>query len=180
MKIGSVFNADANPFCDDSKFYFNVVIIYDCRDSAIRAKAIFDRLTARFGDDFHFECDFWRFDVLGLPEVHQLAFSAGQTADLIIIASQTGQISSAVETWLQNCVAQKADHPSALVGLFRENSTRSLQPAMREFLKPFATGVNFFVHEVETPRSRLHSYAEDLPSREAAWRAPSAEWGINE
>lgn len=176
-----MFSSDPFALGGDSQFYFNVVIIYDQRDSAIRAKAIFDRLMARYAGEFHFQCDFWRFDVLEMPEAQQQASWAGQVADLIIIASQSGEVSQAVKEWLAKCVSEKPGTPSALVELFSDSVTpESVQSDMREFLKPFATGVDFLVHEIEAPRSRVHAQEEALLSPPIRWSPPSRGWGINE
>lgn len=180
MKTASVFSVDPFAYGADSKFYFNVVIIYDKKESALRAKLIFDRLMARFGDQFYIQSDFWRFDVLELPEAQDQAVWAGQVANLIIVASQSGETSMAVKSWLEKCVARKSGGPSALVELFHGRDAGGVQPEISDFLKPFASGADFFVHEMEPPVSRIESYGAAPASSRLAWSAPSRGWGINE
>lgn len=127
----------------------NVLVIYDDRNSALRAKAVLDNLFNTFCAEFSFHCDLWRLDVLELPAVQEQALDSGRTADLIIIAARDcAEISMSLKTWLFEWIAQKTEGTAALVGLFeRCDSAHSFQKQVRSFLRPLEQRVDFLFFE---------------------------------
>ena len=167
------------PRAEDTKPSFNVSIVYDERSAATRAMNVFTGLRRRFGDEFDFQCDLWRFDVLELPETLAAALVAGEAADLIIISAHCDSgLPAGVRDWFEQCIAMKAPGSAALVGLL-EPPCRSVDVRCptRRFLQNAADRslMDFFLHEVDLPRTN-----PGLTNEEVQNIHPVRRWGINE
>jgi hypothetical protein len=148
VKTATSFNSDPVDPEVSEKFYFNVLVVYDTLAAALRARTVFERLLNRFWDDFLFQCDFWRVDVLELPEAKKESEKAARMADLIIIAADGKGFSGQISEWLRRCADERVI-TAALVGLFEHQSdSNEIESSMREFLRPIASGFGFFVHEI--------------------------------
>src|SRR5256885_16899933 len=84
---------------------FNVVIAYEDFETGKHAKKTYDFLVANLGKDCQFTNQMWKFDVLGLPKLREMAAKAAALAEIVIISSQGGQalphqIKSLIELWV--------------------------------------------------------------------------------
>ena len=154
---------------EDIKPPFNIAIVYDDRVAATRAMNVFTGLIRQFGDEFDFQCDLWRFDVLELPEVLEAAVQAGAAADLIIVSARCDhELPAAVTDWLNQCVAMKTPGSAALVGLLEARQrSGDIQRRTRHLLQGAADRslMDFFLSEVDLPRTSPALTPEDVQAR---------------
>lgn len=130
---------------------FNVVIVYDARDAALRAMEIFHGLVEHFGDEFEFHCDLWCFDVLEFREGYEAALLAGPAAQLLIISSCDTQPPKTVKDWLEQSAAAKAPGSAALVGLLKSHQgSKKSQRKLSQLLRRTAdrSRLDLFLHQI--------------------------------
>ena len=70
---------EANPM-------FNVVIAYEDFETGKRAKKTYDFLVENLGHDARFSNQMWKFDVLTIPKLREMAAKDATAADIIIIS----------------------------------------------------------------------------------------------
>ncbi len=97
---------------------FNVVIAYEDFDTGKHARKTYDFLVENLGPQCHFTNQMWKFDVLRIPKLREMAANDAVLADLIIVSSHGGEeLPGPVKAWLESWLAQKGN-PIALVALF--------------------------------------------------------------
>jgi hypothetical protein len=97
---------------------FDVVTAYEDFETGKHAKETYDFLVQKLGHDFQFTNQMWKFDVLSIPKLCELAAQDAATAEIILIASHgTSELPSHVKKWFELWLAQKFK-PLALVVLF--------------------------------------------------------------
>src|SRR5262245_49653703 len=122
---------------------FNVVIAYEDFETGKNAKKTYDFLVEHLGDECAFNNQMWKFDVLSLPKLREMAIGDATQADIIIISAHgTNDLPSQVKTWIEQSITGKP-HAIALVGLF---DTESCQNHSCEYLAEVARrgGMEFF------------------------------------
>ena len=95
----------------------NVVIAYEDFQTGKNAKKTYDYLVEHVGEDCVFDNQMWKFDVLALPKLREIAVQDALNADIVIISSRGGELPAGVKTWLAGWTTQP-DRPMALVALF--------------------------------------------------------------
>ena len=101
---------DANPT-------FNVVIAYEDFATGKRAKKIYAFLVENLDHDCQFTNQMWKFDVLGIPKLREMAAQDARMADIVIISCRRADLPSDVKAWVELWVAEP-NQPIALVALF--------------------------------------------------------------
>jgi len=97
---------------------FNVVIAYEDFESGKHAKKTYDFLTENLGGDYHFRNQMWKFDVLGIPKLREMAAKDAAAGDIIIISCNGGnELPRAVKDWIELWLAEKSG-AIAIVALF--------------------------------------------------------------
>jgi hypothetical protein len=168
---------------------FNVVIAYEDFDTGRNARRTYDFLAEQLGRDCEFATQMWKFDVLGIPRLREMAAKDAGSADIIIVAFHGGKsLADEVKAWLQSW-AGSDHHPLALVALYDNSPGDANESARnRDYLATLAarTGMEFF-SQAETA-SKTSGGSEVLPGESAItpWSIRSAtqtanpRWGINE
>jgi|SRR5881296_2175125 len=96
----------------------SAIMAYDDVSSAKRGKAAWDQVLKTLGDSYSMALRLWKFEVLRIPELKEVAVSEAAKADLIFIAaSGSNDIPTEVKAWIELWLRQKRNHPSALVAL---------------------------------------------------------------
>ncbi len=101
---------DANPT-------FNVVIAYEDLETGKRAKKIYDFLVENLGHDCRFTNQMWKFEVLGIPKLREMAARDAMMADIVVISCHGTELPPDFKAWVESWVAEP-NHPIALVALF--------------------------------------------------------------
>ena len=107
---------------------FNVVIAYEDFATGKHAKKTYDYLVANLGHDCQFCNQMWKFEVLGISKLREMAAKDAAMADVIIISTHGNtDVSAEVKVWIESWLSQKTE-AIALVALFdspHENPTQT-------------------------------------------------------
>ncbi len=138
---------------------FNVVIAYEDFETGKHAKRTYDFLVETLGRDCEFTSQMWKFDVLGIPKLRQIASADAAAADLVVVSCHGDELPDSAKRWIESWVGSP-EGPMALVALFdrpTEQPTRTRQ--VRDYLAALARKGNmeFFAQPDEYPGRRLTS-----------------------
>lgn len=174
---------------------FNVVIAYENFESGKQAKATYDFLVENLGTNCKFSSQMWKFDVLGIPKLREMAAKDAAAADIVILACKgSNRLPIEVKAWIELWLAEK-NNSIALVALFEapEGNLEQLE-ATREYLSSVAKRgqMEFFMqpHELTVnPKTESGAWQRQIsPLDEEALSKLSGiaqdssfpRWGINE
>jgi hypothetical protein len=169
---------------------FNVVIAYEDLETGKHAKKTYDFLLENIGRDCEFTNQMWKFDVLGIPKLREIAAIDAAKADIIIISSHGGELPVDVQAWIELWVTE-THNPIALVALFDQPSHTNAQT--RAYLADVAKRgqMAFFAQPDEWPEhehqelfalQRHPVFTEQNLSHLAhiVEKESGSRWGINE
>jgi hypothetical protein len=107
---------------------FNVVIVYEDFESGTHAKRTYDLLATNLGQDCRFWNHMWKFDVLSIPKLADVAAKDASSADIVIVSCHgANPLAEPVKNWFESW-AQQPSRAIALIVLFthaEENLTTS-------------------------------------------------------
>jgi len=129
--------------------HFNVVMIYEDFECGKRAMRIYDYLVANLGSEFTFDHQMWKFDVLKLPKLREMAVSDAAAADIILVSTRQGEeLPTPVKTWVDSWLPMGCE-AIALVALFDGEPERA--GGAFQYLSAVAckAGIQFFAHPEE-------------------------------
>jgi hypothetical protein len=155
---------------------FRVVIVYEDFRTARQAKRAYDFLVANLTHEWQVSSQMWKFDLLRIPELRELATEDAMLADLIIVSCNgDGELPADVHTWIEMSLGPKAD-AVALVALLdcppgqaeRAQATRAYleRAAKRAHMEFFTWPQGLPKLEILVPARALTTVAE--PLRQAA------------
>ena len=165
---------------------FNVLIAYDDFEAGKHAKQIYDFLVENLGEECEFANQMWKFDVLGVPKLREMAAHDASEADIIIISCHAaGDLSKGFKGWTELWL-QKKCKAIAMVTLLDcpLGWTAEIQKT-RTFLAEVARrgGMEFFCEA----DAAMHRDQQDLASPAFATLVGVFErdtsfsrWGLNE
>jgi hypothetical protein len=143
-----------NPATLNENPSLNVVIAYEDFETGKHAKRTYDFLVENIGRDWHLTNQMWKFDVLVLPKLRDIAVEDAVRADIIMISSRGRELPAHVKTWIESWLTV-ASNPLALVALF-EYAREGAGPgnAARSYLADVARRGNmeFFAQPDAWPR----------------------------
>jgi len=173
----------------------NVVIAYEDFETGKNAKKTYDYLAANLGHECQCANQMWKFEVLSLPKLREIAAKDAAVADIVIISCHGEELPDHLKAWIELWVGQEPSHAIALVALFdcpverlpETAQTRAYLAAvarrgeMEFFAQPEAwpTAGEFqevFATSTRGGRERTLSALSALVVREDA----VPRWGINE
>src|SRR6266702_5644572 len=172
----------------------HAVVAYNNFDSGIRAKEILDRLARALGSQLTMNISMWKFDVLELDKLQDLAANDAVEADIIIIStSGAGELSPGVQQWVERWLCRKQPESSAFVSLNEADPDGTAEsPAVSEYLQTIANrgNLSFFsqrgnlpVPDFQSTVQAIYREAEQTSSETAAILQRSSRlsgWGISE
>ena len=173
----------------------NVVIVYEDFAAGKHAQETYDFLVNQLGQDFDFNNQMWKFDVLENAKMRELAVRDTAASDLVLVSTHgSGELPDGTKCWLNQWAESKGSAKALValvdrpVNLFGETS------AIRSFLQVVArrAGVDFFGQPDDLPEreddfstEQIHDRAErtsliltDFIHQTAT--ADDTHWGINE
>jgi hypothetical protein len=139
---------------DDAKPRFNVVIAYEDFAAGRHAQLTCDILARNLERELTLDSQMWKFDVLGNPQLREMATRDAAEADLIMIATRgEGDLPREVKVWIDDWTGRLCN-AMALVKLTDRN--RGCGPdddMIRAYLESVArrTGMDFFAQPDERP-----------------------------
>ena len=173
---------------------FNVVIAYEDFDTGTHAKKTYDFLVQNLSQECQFSNQMWKFDVLSVPRLREMAAKDALMADIIMVSSHgIGELPLGVKAWVESWVSEPGN-ASALVALF-DGDPGEDTGAVRDYLAGVAARgrLEFFAqpddwpgngsslagfarHErVHLPKVPFYTIAGGIPVDMSFPR-----WGINE
>ena len=173
---------------------FNVVIAYEDFETGKQAKETYDFLVSNLRRECRFTNQMWKFDILGIPKLREMAVKDALMADIIIISCHgNNNLSADVQTWINSWSHEKGNS-IALVALFGNACDDSDINTVRDYLADVAkrARMEFFAQPNAFPVRR---FDESLASDRGANRDEKAlsaladiiqrdqtfpRWGINE
>ena len=174
---------------------FNVLIAYQDLQTGKHAKETYDYLQQNLGRECKLTNQMWKFEVLNIPKLREVAVHDATLADIIIVSSHGGVLPEPVAKWTESWLMQ-GTAALALVALFERGEEVTLSPpAARNYLAGVARrgGMEFFAQPDEWPgRTRsnepfyLHSNMvvnqRTLTTLAGAVHREvgNSRWGINE
>jgi hypothetical protein len=97
---------------------FNVVIAYEDFETGKAAKETYDFLAEKLGHDCQFNNQMWKFDVLSIPNLREMAVRDAAAAEIVMISCHgNSEFPKEVKSWLERWLAAQT-RAIALVGLF--------------------------------------------------------------
>jgi hypothetical protein len=97
---------------------FNVVTAYEDFDTGTHAKKTYDFLVENLRPESQFTNQMWKFDVLTIPKLREIAVKDALEADIIIISTHGGaELPVQIRDWIESWLLQKSG-AIALVALF--------------------------------------------------------------
>jgi len=167
----------------------NVVIAYEDFETGTHAKKTYDFLVANLAHDCQFFYQMWKFEVLSIPQLREIAAKDAANADLIMLSCHGHALPPEVMAWLEFWLGEP-NHAVALVALFTEPHIVATAE-VREYLASVATRgqLEFFAQPGELPDHpkqsglRLPRNSElDVPILKTAVEHEISfpRWGISE
>jgi hypothetical protein len=174
----------------DAEPAFNVLIAYDDFEAGKQAKKTYDFLVEHLGGECEFANQMWKFDVLGIPKLREMAAKDANAADIIIVSCHAaGELSAEFKGWTELWLQQKCnaialvvllDCPFGLTSEARETRNYLAEVARRAGMEFFceADGATSRPAEQSTRLSKLDAISTlaSVVDRDTA----SSRWGLNE
>jgi hypothetical protein len=132
---------------------FNVVIAYEDFDTGKHAKETYDFLLSNLSNQCRFANQMWKFDVLGIPKLREMAGKDALAADIIIISCHGAQdLPVEVKAWINSWIYGPSN-AIALVGLFADANSGGETHNVRAYLSEVArrAGLEFFAQPNPRP-----------------------------
>ena len=172
---------------------FSMVIAYDDLITRAPASKVCEPLLQQFGEEFDFQCTWWRYDFLKHPQLLAEAVEDAAHADVIIISAHADKgLPLAARDWIQKWAKRRLHQFSAVVALIgREEGSEADSGETEAYLRKLATDLNMdFFAKPFTYARQGSTWKEGEGESQAGGSAIPAEysddapdvqsWGINE
>jgi hypothetical protein len=171
---------------------FNVAIVYEDFDCGVEAMKLYQEMDRSSNPGFEFSSHLWRFDLLAISTINEMAADQATEADMVIVSLRGETLPPPFLCWLKAWTAKsRGDETGALVvlhnGALEDDSHPSLA-ALRSAAEMngrqfFAQKTNRALRETEIPAEHIHVRGEPFTAmfysgiREIE---PVQHWGLNE
>jgi hypothetical protein len=179
----------------ESNPLFNVVIAYEDFETGKHAKETYDFLAENLGNECQLTNQMWKFDVLGIPKLREIAVRDATTADIIIVAGHGGPLPEPVTRWVESWIME-GTRALALVALLDQSENQFRDSlTVRQYLANAASHANleFFVQPSTLPTNGTRNNLSFVSGNTSATGqtlarlagivqrdSTSSRWGINE
>jgi hypothetical protein len=117
---------------------FKIVLAYEDQESAGRGIQICNKIADGLGKSFELNKVMWKFDLLNVPKMRQLAGDDAATADMIIFAMHpNADLSVSVCAWIEKALGDASEKPRALVALLSRDCDIQGKPGL-DYLRRLA------------------------------------------
>jgi hypothetical protein len=169
-------------------------LVYEDLTTGMRARYVLESAALLLPGAPHFSIGMWRFDVLRMVRMREIALKAASVAVIVLLSGHGSRaLPRAVMVWVNRWLECKSDQPCALVVSLDEKSRESASAAQMIFwLRAEAKAKDVAVF----PRFGATPFLEGDPAIETAhrlsqmraatlenpkrWPDFHSEWGINE
>jgi len=178
----------------ESNPIFNVLIAYEDFETGKHAKETYDFLAQNLGGECQLTSQMWKFDVLSIPKLREIAVRDATMADIILISSHGDPLPGHVLKWAESW-SMEGTQALALVALFdRPDAQTGGSNSVREYLADLAKRgqMEFFAQPnlwpgaaqrnspLYVPSSSVPSDRTFSPLTGTGHRDIVPRWGINE
>jgi hypothetical protein len=170
---------------------FNVVIAYEDFETGKHAMKTYDFLVEHLGQDCQFSNQMWKFDVLSIPKLREIAANDAAQADIIMVSCHgESELPNHVLQWIDSWVSAEGN-PIVLVALFDSEPAFGFGVRARLADAAKRAGIEFFAQPDEWPGRDQSSHRFTTPMNhrgskmiptlaDAVHRQITPRWGINE
>jgi len=133
----------------------NVVIAYEDFEAGKHAKKTYDYLVENLGQEFQLTSEMWKFDVLSIPKLREIAVKDALQADIILLSIHSGELPTHVTAWIESWLGEPGN-AMALVALFAGGRDDTVQArSLRSYLAGVAkrAKMEFFAQPDDRPES---------------------------
>ena len=134
---------------------YGITIIYEDRETGLRAKRFSDLLTASLGSETSGEPSLWRLELIDLPSVAEQLSQAAAGSDFLVLSLRGDtSLSITARRWFDSWLEVTNPETAHLVVLFDPaSSIAAITDSMRCYLRQIASeaGIAFFAHYATTP-----------------------------
>jgi len=155
--------AESNPV-------FNVLIAYEDFETGKHAKQTYDFLVENLGHECHMTNQMWKFEVLSIPKLREIAVRDATMADIIMLSSRGGNLPDYVVKWIESWLMQGTTS-LALVALFEKSEpSGQVSPVLRDYLVDVAKRgrMEFFAQPVADDIRNRSDESLHLPLRDVS------------
>ena len=134
---------------------FNVLIAYEDFETGKHAKKTYDFLVENLGRECHLTNQMWKFDVLSIAKLREIAVRDATQADIIILSSHGHDLPEHVIKWIESWL-QEGTSSLALVALFQKaEASGGISTTLRDYLAEVArrAHMEFFAQPTDWPGS---------------------------
>jgi len=178
----------------DANSNFNVVIAYEDFETGKHGKKTYDFLVQHLEEECRFDNQMWKFDVLGISKLREMAAKDALMADIIIISCHgTHELPPQVKAWIDSWACGESN-AIALVALLGDAGYESGCNQIRDYLaqvarrarmeffaQPNDLAVKRFDESIALERGRKRDEKTLSALAGVIQREPSfPRWGINE
>lgn len=170
-----------------------VLIVYENVEIGLQALQLYQRVGNRFGHQYYFQLNLWKFEALGVPSLGKQAANEATAADLVIVAiNRNDKVPLELRVWMEKWIDQKIGQDSALVLLskgiggstpiltyLRDIAKRGSMTFLADSIGATADHTKAFTprtDEFQIPISRAARRTEEVANRVDAY----AQWGMND
>lgn len=135
---------------------FNIVIAYEDFNAGKNAKRTYDFLVSQLGSECSCMNQMWKFGVLNVPKLREMAAQDAGVADIIMVSCSTEDLPNCVKDWVDGWLPH-VHNALAIVGLFNPTQPTEKFWATRTYLAEVARrgGLEFFAQPDDWPGHHL-------------------------
>jgi hypothetical protein len=163
---------------------FSVVLVYEDLETGKRARKVYDFLAGNLGEDCQCRLQMWKFDVLAIPKLRDIATRDAAEADLLIVSMRGSHaLAEPVTVWIESwlAVGTRAMALVAMVDASPEESSASEETCAYLGRVARRANMEFFAHPDMWPSSILPGMTVGNLSASVPMNSYSMpHWGINE
>lgn len=135
----------------------------------LQALQLYQRVAKRFGPEYRFQLDLWKFEALAVPSLGKHAADEAAAADLVIIAvNRDDRVPLDLRIWIEQWTQRRTGKDRALV-LLSGHSSGSVDTAisMDAYLRDVASqnGMTFLSDSVGTIGRVRNAFMEQIQER---------------
>lgn len=194
MQTSSTTHLLDKPGCEpEHRPTLNVVIVYEDFAAGKHAQETYDYLVHHLENDFEFNNQMWKFDILGNPKMRQLAVKDTAASDLILVSTHgVGELPPEAKSWINEWLEDKGSAKALVALVDKPKDIFDEGTAIRSFLQEAArrADVDFFAQPDGLPDSEEDYSCEQISERAQQTsliitdfihqNSISSHWGINE
>jgi hypothetical protein len=183
----------SDPSETESNPTFNVLIAYEDFETGKHAKQTYDFLVENLGCECHLTNQMWKFDVLSIPKLREIAIRDATAADIIIISSHGNELPEHVTRWIESWLMEGTSALALVVLFDKGEGSAGVHAAMKGYLAGVAKRghMEFFAQPDDFPSNRRDDLVTTALYATGGRKVstiigamhrdiPTPRWGLNE